>query len=477
MTATSIAPVADTTHEPLNSRAVVVLTALAYFFVGLSFSYLDRQFLSFGFESLIWGGWTLLGFGAAALHMGKPAPAGRKQWVLLGSLGLLFAVFPGFAIYNMLRLTALTLMIVIGARAAILRTRRDFHLTLTVIFVVSFLAGTHGRADWTLWFYLGPAWVFGGLALAWDHAHGAGLSRATKAAMTMGFIGTALVLAMLIFFLAPRPPVLGFGFLPPGTESAGMFQNAAGGGGEKGGRNPDRSNGASGSGSGSGRSGDTGDAPSAGWAQRWNDMLASMRRAAADRNIPQWQRNAMGQLLNGTQTMLDSIAGLSVGQGDITGGDQVLLVRYNRVTYKVNWPLLLALLLLGCFLWLRRYRIGMATILGLSWLLARLAPERSMRLSAQAMHWCLRMRGQQRQPGQSVREYWSSIPGIDPLARRWMDRAMETYCEMRFGLQPAVTRSALNMHEAVQGTCDILMTKAAAQRSMKPDPSTQARRT
>ena len=102
----------------------------------------------------------------------------------------------------------------------------------------------------------------------------------------------------------------------------------------------------------------------------------------------------------------------------------------------------------------------MAAVLGLSWLLARPAPESSMRLSARAIHWCLRQRGKHRLPGQSVREYWSNASGIEPLARIWMDQAMEAYCEARFGRRPAVPQLALNMHEAVQGTCDILLNKA-----------------
>ena len=152
---------------PLQSRAVVVLTGLSYLFTGFGFSFLDRRFGSFGLEGFLWLVWAVLGFGAGALHVSRSASAGKTQWLVLGALGGLLALFPGFAIYNLLRWASLTLMIVMGARAAVLKTRRDFYFTLIVIFVVGFMVGTHGNADWTLWFYLGPAWVFGGLALAW----------------------------------------------------------------------------------------------------------------------------------------------------------------------------------------------------------------------------------------------------------------------------------------------------------------------
>jgi hypothetical protein len=223
-----IAPADDS--PPLHSRAVVVLTGLSYLFTGFGFSFLDRRFGSFGLEGFLWLMWAVLGFGAGALHVGKPASAGKTQWLVLGALGGLLALFPGFAIYNLLRWTSLTLMIVIGARAAVLKTRRDFYFTLTVIFVVGFMVGTHGNADWTLWFYLGPAWVFGGLALAWDHAAGTPLSRWTKMFMTLGFITASFLLAVVLFFFAPRPPILGFGFLPPGTDTPGMFTQPAGSG-------------------------------------------------------------------------------------------------------------------------------------------------------------------------------------------------------------------------------------------------------
>lgn len=149
MTTTRTVAVPFDREPPLNSRAVVALTGMSYFFVGLGFSYLDRRFSSFGLEGFLWLTWAVLGFGAGTLHAGKPAASGQTQWVVLGLLGFVFALFPGLAIYNLLRWASLTLMIVIGARAAILRTRRDFYLTLTVIFVVSFMVGTHGNADWT----------------------------------------------------------------------------------------------------------------------------------------------------------------------------------------------------------------------------------------------------------------------------------------------------------------------------------------
>jgi hypothetical protein len=41
-------------------------------------------------------------------------------------------------------------------------------LSLAIVVSVSLLVAVHWAADWTLWFYLGPAWLFVALALAWD---------------------------------------------------------------------------------------------------------------------------------------------------------------------------------------------------------------------------------------------------------------------------------------------------------------------
>lgn len=436
----------------LNSRAVIVLTGLSYFFVGLAFSYLDRRFKSFGLEGFVWLVWTLLGFGAGTLHVHKSGAAGQTQWTVLGTIGLLLALFPGFVMFNLLRWVSLTLMIVLGARAAVLKTRRDFYLMLIVVFVVSFMVGTHGNADWTLWFYLGPAWVFGALALAWEHALGTPLSRWTKMGMTLGFIGMSMLLAGLLFFFAPRPPILGFGFLPPGTDTPGQFQQPAGGGDSPSAQGRSDSSSA-GSGTGAGQGG-SGALQQSELAQQWGSMLKGMRQAMADDFIPQWQRSLMDTLLNAAQSLLSSLTGPS---SESAQGGALSQEPSERWTIKVNWLLLLAALLAGYLLWRRRYRLGLGIVLGASWLLAAHFPAQSMRLSAQALKWCLHLHGHQRSPGQSVREHWGAAAGIAPLAKRWLGYAVDTYCETRFGGVPASPVRALNMHQAVQGACDIML--------------------
>jgi len=429
--------------EPrLNSRAVVALTGLSYLFVGLGFSYLDRRYGHFALEGSLWLVWTLLGFGAGTLHVMRPLAVGQTQWRVMGVVGAVLALFPGFLMFNLLRWTCVTLMIVMGARAVVLRTRRDFYLTLTVIFVVSFMVGTHGNADWTLWFYLGPAWVLGGLALAWEHAAGVKLSRWVKAGMTLAFMAVALLLAMGLFFFAPRPAVLGFGFLPPGTDTPGRFTQPAGPGdglstlGQGG-------SGAQGPGQGGASSGAVGETGSP-----WDALLQDMRRALSDGFIPDWQRSLMQKLLDAAQSLRDGL------KGSFTMQLEMVPLLIINLWHLLAW--VLAVLLIASLLWRRRWRIGLALALTCSWGLARFYPLASMRLSARALRWCLQTHGHPRQPGQSVREHWMTTPGLAPLARRWLGQAADNYGEVRFGGLPATPQRALALREAVQGVCDIL---------------------
>lgn len=435
---------------PLNSRTTVVLLGLCYLFVGLSFSYLDRRYNAFRFESVLWIVWSLLGFGGGVLNVYKPAAAAQTQWRAMAWVGCALAVFPGFAMYNMLRWITVTLMIVMGARASILRTRSDFYLTLTAIFVASFMVVTHYNADWTLWLYLGPAWVFGGLALAWDHASGTALSRWTKLGMSMGFMGVCFVVALLLFFFAPRPPVLGFGFLPPGTDTPGMFTQSTGERGQR----PDGAGGAAGSGlSGSNAGSGTGGAQAGGLAQQWGAMLAHMRASGGDTFIPQWQRSLMDRVLDAAQTALDWVT----GQGSPSGGGQARAPDQARSVFTVNWLWVFLVLIAAYLLWRRRYRLAVGAALGFAWLLASRFPALSMRVSAQTLKWCLHMKGHIRRPGQSVREHWQSATRIAPLATRWLGYAVDRYCEMRFGGVPATPKRAHDMRQAVQAAAEVML--------------------
>jgi hypothetical protein len=325
---------------------------------------------------------------------------------------------------------------------------------LSVVFVVSFLVGTHGNADWTLWFYLGPAWVLGGLALAWEHAAGVPISRWTKLIMTLGFASASLLLAMLLFFFAPRPPILGFGFLPPGTDTPGMFSQPAG-------KEAAAGDGFGEADSGRHQGGSTGtaaDAPAGELARQWGNLLKSMRQSAGDAAIPQWQRDLMGALLDTAQAVLELATGQRGEAAGELGDGTPMDISGESWVFMVNWLLLLALLLASYLLWLYRYRLAMGAALAGSWALAAHFPAQSMRLSARAMNGCLYWRGRPRHPGESVREHWQAgQQAAPPLARSWLEQALGLYCEMRFGGVSATPQQARAMRQAVQGVCDIML--------------------
>lgn len=437
---------------PLASRGAVAMTGLSYLFTGISFSYLDRMYGGFGVQSLLWMVWALLGFGAGVFNLRRSPGAGRTLWVVMGFLGCVLALVPGMALYALPRLGSVTLLVIMGARACVLRTQRDLYFALTAIFVVSFMVGTHLDAEWSLWFYLGPAWALGALALAWQHAAGTALSRWIKLSMTLGFVGVSFVLASALFLFAPRPPTLGFGFLPPGTDTPGLFKWPAGEGGAQG-AGAGQTGSPSGS-SGWGRRGASGGAPTL--AQQWKAMLGHMRSAATDPFMPRWQREAARGMLDAAQSVVDKVEAWFKPSPDGTSEGNARAAAAARGS--VLWWLLV--LLAAWWGWRNRYRLGLQVALAGAWLLARHLPVQSMRLSAGAMTWCLSMLRHPRQPGQSVREHWAGAPRITPLARRWQGHALELYCAMRFGGRPATRRQALQMHQAVQGATDLMLGRA-----------------
>jgi hypothetical protein len=466
---------------PLQSRGAIVFTGLSFLFTGFAFSYVDRSRGGFGVFCALWLLWAVLGFGAGVLNQRQGETAGRRQWRGMALFGGVLALFPGFVMYPFARWVCLVLMIVVGARAAHMRLRRDLYLTLTVVFTVCFLTTTHYAADWSLWFYLGPAWLCAGLALAWLHADGVDISRWAKLSMTTGFVAVSFAIAACLFLFAPRPPVVGFGFLP-GGDVPGLYDPPLGnpdagraelrkpprGGAGNGTGLPDGNGGWGESSRGRAGQGDGRPPPSRTPPSPWDRMLDSMRDAGRDPHAPQWQRNAINGALDAAQAWrrwwkgqgsAGGAAGGMAGQGDQPGTAlqaQEVSAGAGTGPSLADLLLWLAAALAAWLLWRSRYRWGTRVALGLAWALSRWWPARSMQLSARAMGWCLRGRRHVPRAGQSVREHWSSAPGLAPLARQWMERALETYCAMRFGGLPATRERALRMREEVLGAADVM---------------------
>lgn len=450
---------------PLRSRGAIVFAGLSYLFTAFAFSYVERSYRAFGVACLVWLVWAVLGFGAGMLNQRGPEGSGRRQWQVLGLLGFVLALFPGFLLFSFTRWVCVVLLIVMGARAAQLRTRSDLYLTLTVVFAVCFLTATHYAADWSLWFYLGPAWLCGALTLAWLHAEGVDLSRWTKLSMTAGFVAVSFAVASLLFLFAPRPPVLGFGFLP-GGDTPGLFdppfgsQSDSGADQRAGGQGRAGGNGAGGGGA--SRPGPSRPQPGTPPSQ-WDRMLDSMRGAGRDPFAPQWQRGAINGALDAAQALRNWWKQGSAGPGDTAGAGgqgetstQPPPPGGGAGISPLGVLLWLACVLLAWLLWRQRHRWGVRLALAAAWALSRWFPRRSMQLSARAMTWCLRTHRHPPLRGQSVREHWSSAQGLAPLAHTWLSRALENYCAMRFGGMPATQERALRLRDDVLGATEVM---------------------
>ena len=451
---TTPAPSTATAQETLQSGLIHLFTGLSFICIAVGFCYLDRSFGHFFAESMFWVLWGVIGFSAGAYTLGRQPEAGKTFSIVLGVIAVVLAVFPGFFIYATLRWVSVLLLLVIAARAPMMHTRRDLYLCLAVCFAVSFMVATHSRADWTLWLYLGPAWVFAGLALTWEYASSRAISHGSKLVMSLAFIALCSVMAMALFIFLPRPPVLGFGFIPPAAATKGLLGQPAG------------SPSATGKNEGPSAGGNKGSIPGTdvagsnnadtGWTGKWQGMLEQMRPGSQDPAMPQWQRTLLGKLL-------DWAHALSGGQNEAAlkadqNQSQSLRARLQTL---LAWSWLEALLaLVGTVLaWLayrHRYHMGLELMHLGARLLATRRPWLSMRMSAKAMTWCLASTGHVWQPGQSLQEYFASAPAMPRLSRRWFADALALYGATRFGQTPATPARAKIMQQSVSAATELV---------------------
>lgn len=424
----------NTTH----SRTVVCFIGASYLCAGLSFSYVHRYAGTFGVESLLWVLWTLVGFGGALWHVGRGLQAGQQQWKWQAAVGLALAVFPFFFMFNLVRWVALALMLTMGARAAIMHTRRDLHLTLLAIFVVSFLVATHAGADWTLWFYLGPCWLFAAMALAWEHAAGARLPTRAKGLLTAGFVMLSLAVALLLHAVVPTPHIMGFGFLPPGTDQHSHFTTADSAGSAHGpNRNADPTQG-------SAPGEDSSTVEHGRGLSNWAAKLQLLRQALKDPHIPPWQRATLEAAVDALQSFANGLTSASAN-----------VQAYIGSLSLAGLLLWLLALLVALWAWRRRWLLGARAALLGSGGLAMWRPATSMRLSAVAATWALRAHGHRPRPGQSIREHWLTLADA-PMLSEWLQRAADIYCASRFGSQGFTPTQARDLNRAVDRVCGVL---------------------
>lgn len=426
VTSTPGARAAADAQQRIAGPALHLLCGLCFLFVAMGFSYLDRAFGRFEVEVALWLAWAALGFGAGAFGLRRPGDSRpRLAWWLTVFAGLLVFV-PGLLLYALPRWPAFAVLLMVPARAAAMQRRKDVYLCLVSIVAVSLLVATHSLADWTLWFYLAPAWVLAALVLAWDYAASVRLGPLTKVAMTLGFLVAAVATAVALWAVLPQPGVENFGFVPA-EAGAGKRKPA------------DASTKVSGEG-----------AVVTGGASGPNDAaLARLQKSLQDPNMPRLQR-----------LLLESVVRVW-GQlrPEDAGGVTTLLATWTAadVERALAWLLaLLALLLTGWLAYRSRWRIAIEAALALARVTARRRPGFALRCVQVGARMALHRAGHRIQPGQSVREHVRSAPGLPAPAMRWLRQATDAYCACRFGQVRATPGLVNDMRAAVVAALEVI---------------------
>lgn len=427
--------------EPLPSRWVHVFAGACFVFVALSFNYLDRRHGDFSpGVALSWVLAAVAGFGTGAWQLGRGGPAARLACAVLGCIGLWLAIYPTYQMYSLLRWLVLCLMFAAVARAALMRSRKDFYLCLAICFVCTCVVAIHPRADWTLWVYLGPAWICAGLALTIEHVAARKVPRWLQILSSVGFVGGVGMLALALFLLLPRPPVLGFGFLPPGSSNPSQIPSPARRGGE------------AGHGADSDSAGSRGQA-SAEVPGPWPQMIQQMRPAVQDRHMPEWQRALLGGLLDAMAALTPHDA--AGGAVDGTAGNAA---QSRAVTLRIKpwwFAVLLLAVLLVWWAWRRRHVIALNVMSPVAWALIAISPQWSMRTSARMIGYCLARADRPRPAALTLRERLALAHGLPALSSKLFNAAVSSYYASRFGRIEADAGCAARMRLQVLDAADV----------------------
>jgi hypothetical protein len=429
--------------EALTGPALPVLCGLAWLGTALGFSFLDRARGEFAPFALAWLLIGLLGFGLAVVFREQPQRVQRTAR-LLTVLACVLALVPGLLMFSLVRWGGFALLLVTAARAAAMHTHRDVYYALAAIVSVSLLVVVHGNADWTVWFYLAPAWLCVVLALAWDYAAQVRLAAPLKAALSLAFVAVCIAAGGVLAALLPLPPTPGFGVFDPPTA------------------NPQHTGRASPGGSGGGATGTAaGSGTVTGGASSLAAVIGALRRGLADKGVPQWQRSVIGGMLAAAEA-LERASGSGVVVLRPMTAQELQEARDRAAALRAALDaalLLLALLLSLLLLWLVRWRIVGAGAFAAAALLAPWAPGRSMRCSMVALHCLLHRRGYPRAPGQSLLEHVASARSLQPRLRQWLRHAVHTYGNWRFGAASPSPAQAREVRRAVLAADELLRMK------------------
>lgn len=451
---------------PLDNPVIVLLAGMGFWQVAQGFAYLDRGWGHLGIETFLWTAWTALGFGLGAWGRWQLRET-RRAAAVLTFIAAAFALVPGFLMFNLLRWAGFSLLLVTAARAADLRTQRDFYFCVGTTVAVSLLVATHAAADWTIWFYLLPAWIWLAMALAWEYTAGVRIGAWIKLALTLGFLLACSALAVVLFAWLPKPGIGPFGFLPPGVQVENPTKAQSPDGGPT-----DR---ASGGGEAlTQRAGPGGQGGTAGASRSvLGRVLIGMRQSLGDPNLPMVQRTLITTLLRWS--------GLNVtrASGPPTSAElveiEIVVINLSQLI-RNGLRLLWLLAVVGAAawtLWRLRWRFAVEAALTCAWLSAAWRPTLSLRCSAAGARWLLRRYGHRRQAGWSVREHIESAQALPGPAHAWLMGFVDAYGSHRFGDRPISPQRATELHQRVAAVAELLRVSLRGRERLRP--STQGR--
>lgn len=413
-------------------------------------SFLDIQYGTFGFETLLWAvafGLTLrLGWRAR----GQVSDSGKQGQKMVLILGLIVTVIVFLPLWGFPRAGLAILATLQAAQNCVTVSRRQLHMGLLVSLIMVLFAASHHRADWTMLFYLVPyitAVVFTLVAEQINRrvqdvsreSLGAGSAggqwAAIVAATTTILLGGALFYAVTpqvtwykLFWKYGQPAFIGNQGNSPGSglTTGGQGMNGSAGGDQAEYREEIM--------------------------RRGGLTLKDMREAARRKGMPEWQSSAIDHLADLAERVEMALTPIRLGLDELWN-DFKRWLNEHRQEIALSLLILIAVsLLVASWRLLREARPGL-------WLFAHLDYLRLgiLRLHAPGKHGAIQyyaamrrlldLHGLDRLPTTNTREYLARVYRTHAHVGREAKELTQVFENARYGNEPVSSAELIRMRE------------------------------
>lgn len=379
-------------------------------------AFLDIQYGSFGFEMLLWAG--IFGY---TLHVGwkqqgHADATGQSRQKRVLAIGGLAAVIIFIPIWGFPRAGLYILGILQAAMNCVTTTRRNLYFGLLVSLIMVMFAATHGRADWTMLFYLLPYIVAVVFTLVSEQIsrraqevrqEGLGLASAGGQGVAIA-AATAIILAFggLLYAATPQASLMHLYWKHGQPGRMGNTSDSAEAGGGGGGGN----SGQSASGGNSSQSG--GDAVGGMAQPSYGGLpsLAQMREAARRPGMPRLQGSAITAMADVVEGIEEVLRPINLGLSELLDNLKQWLREHMKEVVSALWTLLILALLIAAWVLLREARpmlwlLAHFDYLRLGMLRGHAPGSRGARQYYAAMERLFDLHGLDRPPTANAREY------------------------------------------------------------------------